>query len=220
MLRLDDLQHIPADSSVAVSGCIEGTQLLDGVLHLMAQVEPRAADELAMVQQNLEQSLGFRLREDLLASLGDVWQLYTSPREGGFISGWTLSTSVRDRDGLARVNDRLIGFLAGETGNRSPRIKTSELAGKEFYTLTIPDDDVPFAPSWCFDEQRFVFALFPQPVMAYLNRLPGAASIGDTPDCRRLFAAESPPCSLAHVDTRRISRGLPLVADRGPRTLR
>ena len=74
--------------------------------------------------RNVNQSFQIDLREDVLQGLGDVFYLYTSPNNGGLITGWTVVAKVRDRERLQRVTDRLLGMLrAFGGGNDAPAVR-------------------------------------------------------------------------------------------------
>ena len=98
-----DLAPIPGDAIVAVAARLDSRKLLETLLGAIREVQPEAGAAIETQLDTWRARLGVDVREDLLGSLGDVWRFYTSPREGGFWTGWTLSVSVRD---AARLKER------------------------------------------------------------------------------------------------------------------
>ena len=63
-------------------------------------VDERGYQQLLKSLGELEEMIGGKIREDLVASLGTSWSLYTSPDTGGWITGWLLAVDIKDRDRL------------------------------------------------------------------------------------------------------------------------
>ena len=201
-LAAEDLAPIPADSTFALAARLDGSKLLDLLLDLAGQIEPRAREEMLKGLDEMSDNLGIDLREDILASLGDVWCAYNSPGEGGLVfTGLTATVTIKDRDRLARAHDHLRGMLQaqlrgpddGSSPRRGPRLRELEVAGQKVYVLTAIDDEFPFAPSWCLTETHLVFALFPQNITAFLTRGDDFQSLATAPPVKTLIGAGEGP---------------------------
>ena len=85
---------------------------LDDVLETMWQDRRpfRRADGGGIKQ--MEATLGFRLQEDLLHTLGDCVCIYNSPGEGGLMfTGLTVVVPLKNHDRLAKTNEQLVQVL-------------------------------------------------------------------------------------------------------------
>lgn len=209
-LTADDLAPIPADSTLALAVRLDGSKVLDVLLEMVGEVEPRARDEIAEGLKEMGDELGIDVRGDVLSSLGDVWCAYNSPGEGGLVlTGLTATVTVKDRDRLVRVHDRLLGMLKSQLGGpddggfrrRGPRLNELKVAGQDVFVLTGIDEEFPFAPSWCLTDTHLVFALFPQNITALLNRGNDFQSLATAPQVKPLLEEGEAPSMIFYQDT-------------------
>jgi len=123
-----------------------------------------AARGIVEALREIEIELGISPRDDLLKPLGDVWRIYNSPGEGGFvITGLTLVVDVDDPGRLAATQQKLVARVSQEFGERGPRIEQFEYAGREIYFFNARDDDFPLAPAWCLADDKLIVSTFPSP---------------------------------------------------------
>jgi hypothetical protein len=162
-----------------------------------------------------EKLLGFRIGEDLLQSLGDVWCVYNSPGEGGLVlTGLTAAVPLKDPDRATAAHAKLLAFwnisaaakavredVAPRSRDRVPLIRHTRFADRTIFTLDAPDRGFPFAPSWCLTDKELIVALFPQNVKAYLSRPAGFQSLAAVPEVAELFRAGSGPVAVGYQDT-------------------
>ncbi len=216
-LAADDLRGIPHDATVALAFRADGTAVYETFVEMIGLIEPRS---VAMIDEQLaalKEGLGIDIREDLLGSLGDVWHLYTAPQNGGVITGWTASVSVRDAKTLALVHNKILGVINGQVfqANGAGLIRSSQQGELTIHSLVIPDDDFFVVPSWCLTDDQLVFALFPQAIRAHMARM-NEDSLATAAEVAPFFTDDNPPFALAYYDTpRSASDHLPLAADWG-----
>lgn len=122
-LAAEDLAPIPADATLALALRMESEALLDEVLQGAARVDPelRRAMESELLGAAGE-LLGVRLREDLLAGLGDVVTLWNAPSQGGlWFTGLTLAVPLRDPPRVARALETVLQRLRATMPPRAAR---------------------------------------------------------------------------------------------------
>ncbi len=221
-LQATDLKPIPADASIALAARFDAAKAFEQFVQILQSFEPRAANELRRELEQSRTAIGFRVKEDLLDSLGDVWRVYHSPNEGGALfTGWTAVVSVRDAKKLAQVAKTLSERarqtneeFRTRTGPRSQLLKLDDyqFQGQTVYFLNVVGDDIPVAPAWCVTDRELVISLFPQGVHAYLSRKGDAASLAEQPAVAAQFAGKQRPLFFAHYDPPTVFKSLyPLV---------
>ncbi|MCA9175247.1 MAG: DUF1559 domain-containing protein [Planctomycetales bacterium] len=205
-LTADDLAPIPLGSLFALATKLDLGQSLDGALELMGSLDPNSLQQYQSGVQQIEQVLGMRVREDVLASFGDTWTVHTHEDDGGLLSGWTATVSVKDAGKLNQFAQRLMQLAAqAARGKRDPKIEWTEFAEENIYSLSIPTAEVPVCPSWCVTKDHVVVGLFPQAVKSYLLRRDGKSkSIAEQPQVAAVLKGN--PQSLGMTDNRRLSQ--------------
>jgi hypothetical protein len=198
-IKAADLATIPKDASFAAAARLNLSKLFDATVEGSKKVSPDVpAAELAKI----EAMLGFELKKDLLDTLGDTWCVYNSPGEGGLlITGLTVVAPVKDRDRLAKTNDRLLELAHVNAGPASPTIKETKFRGERiFYLAATGSDFQPFLPAWCTSDTHLILSLSPQNIRAFLARDRKSGSLADVPAvAERLKSSDS--VALTYQDT-------------------
>jgi hypothetical protein len=214
-LAAEDLAPIPSDATIALAARIDPEQVLETILSVAGKIDPHARDDVEEGIGEMEEALGFNLRRDVLAALGDTCRLYNSPGEGGLvITGLTAVVDVKDRQRLAATHAKFLAVAKAEMERRrrGPRIEQFEFAGHDVFTFNARDDDFPLAPSWCLTDDALVIAPFPQNVKAYLARGEDHEPITAVPEVAGLVEPASGPVLLAYVDAKSVfETAYPLV---------
>jgi hypothetical protein len=203
-----DLAAIPADATIAVASRLRPERAMQAILATVEKLRPGSQAGVTEVLRQMEQSVGFDLRQDLLAALGDRWCLYNSPGEGGLLlTGLTAVVEVRDAKRLAAVEEKLRVAVAGlmernaMPGRGKPSIEKLPFAGRDVYFLNNAATGFPFAPAWCLTEKELVVALLPQNIKAYLSRGPEFRSLARQPEVAQVLAEGGGPIWLCYTDT-------------------
>jgi hypothetical protein len=219
-LKAADLASVPKDATFAVAAKVDAAKVFRGFLNMIGQIEPRGRQELERDLAQVEKEAGFKIIDDLLASLGDTWVIYNSPSEGGFlVTGATAVVSIRDREKLQRIHQSVIDRvkatnreLARQDEGRGRRqgveIAEFESNGQKVYFLNFIGDEVPFAPAWCITEKEVVISLFPQMIKARLARGGKGEALAELPDIARHFKSDRGPSALVYQDTKAFFRTL------------
>jgi hypothetical protein len=215
-LAPSDLAVVPRDATFAVAFKLDLERLLDTVLKVVDEMHQTGRAELLGAIGQSEEYWRLRLREDLLASLGDTWRLFDSPSEGGVLAGTTLVVSLKDPQRAVAANAKLIAALrlrllkdavAGPTGGAAAPMSLAELdcAGRRIYTIESNSrwDMPPLAFSWCLTDKDLVVALYPQAIKAYLTRGKDFQSLAEVPEVAALVQGDGGPFKLVYCNTRR-----------------
>ena len=211
-LTADDLQTIPADSTIAFGLRLDGQKVLEKVQETVREADPDMARQMDEGLDEINEMLGLDLRGELLASLGDNWCIYNSADEGGLLfSGLTATVDLRDPAKARKVHAQLMALAeAGlkppegeEFGYYAPpQLKTIELQGRTIHFLSVVDTEFPFAPAWCLTDKHLIVSLFPQNIQAMLVRGEDFKSVATIPEVTKALAAEPGPLSVTYVDTK------------------
>ncbi len=210
-LEAKDLAPIPQDATFAVAARIDVSQVWQTIVAMIGKIDPRGGERFAEELGMVEERLGFKIRDDLLAPLGDVWCLYNSPGEGGLVvTGLTAVVSLKDAKRAAATHEKLIALVKaavyGAPPDLVPRIEEFQFAGRQVYSLNVPDAEFPVAPSWCLTDKELIVALFPQNVKAYLARGADFQSLAAAPEVAEVLKAESGPIMLSYQNAPELFR--------------
>jgi hypothetical protein len=209
-LAADDLKVIDGATPAAVAFKLNASGLLDLWLDLASQIEPRAAEETRQGLTAFQQQIGVKLREDLLASLGDTWRIFAQPGPGGLMYGWTIAIQVRDREKLNKVQEVLVAKAKQaleQAGPGAPAIRAETVSGRTLHTLAFDQPGVPVAPSWCLTDNELFIAATPQTLKPLLSGVAGR-SLAQRPDVAPLVAGNAKTLALVYVDTGEVVKTL------------
>jgi hypothetical protein len=189
-LQKGDLAGIPAVADFAWTGRLDAATIYDRVLALVERFDADGAREFAKNLARAEGDVGFRVREELLAGLGDVWALYNSPTEGGsLLTGLCASVSVRDRAKIDKVIEQALRLALAEatkeTGNRRTppfAVRRTTVGKHTVHYLQVFEVPWPVAPAWCLTDDRLIVASSPQMVRAHLTRAADAPLLAERAD--------------------------------------
>lgn len=221
-LTAADLTGVPADADLAVAMRLDAAQTWNDILVMVSRIDIGARAQMARGLMEVETELGFRIREDLLEPLGDVWTIYDSPGDGGVLfTALTAVVKVRDADRLRETLDKVAGTMSREMnrGDRSWRryeFTTLRHEGERITWINPVGDDWVVAPAWCLVDDELVIAPYPHMVQSYISRRKAGAAAGERlpalPDVAEFLAREGGPAVISRVDTQRIARlAWPLV---------
>jgi len=219
-----DLDAVPVDSNVAVAYKVD----LDAVLEIAMQIAdvvvparevevpsfggeddsdpqtmmtPKGSDFVENFCMMAEMQFGIHPINDLLPLLGDTITAYNSPSEGGhFFTGATLSIELTDAERFVEFQTILLeGFMEMDP-NFVNIVQTVPFTGGQMYILNIPDEEVPFAPTWAIIGDRLFVSLIPQNIRTIASRGPDFVSLGEHEQIAPLLADGQGPCGLSYMD--------------------
>lgn len=214
-LTLAELADVPRDADLAVVMKLSPTEIWDEVFKVMAAIDPDLKEQALAELKNGEEELGFRVKEDFIDAIGDVWSIYNSPGEGGLvITGLTGVVHLKDAKKAQKVVDfleksfnhewnRNLGEQPQNPRRRRYEIKTLVQGEHKIRYINAVGDDWVVAPAWCVTGDRFVIAPYPQMIRSYLARTTEkkAGSLADVPQVKALFTNAAGPAMLTYMDT-------------------
>lgn len=119
--------------------------------------------------------LGFRLQEDLLASIGRRFLVFEEPSASGLLPGLCLVMRPSDPAAVESCVKRLVASAGALAGMKGVTVVARERGGISF--IETSGAPVPIAPAWALRGERLFVALHPTLLEEVFHRL-------DAPDAR------------------------------------
>lgn len=165
----EDLAKLPADSMFASGLSFDMRRGLRW-LNLAVNMMSGGRENLSRGIQELESKTGVRLAHDLVANLGNSWTLYNGAGDG-WLSGMTLTTTVRDAEALNSTVKTLVKTVMKQNRhNRNPTVFSEKTVGDNTITsMMVPGFPMLVEPSWSISSERLIVGLFPQAVESALK---------------------------------------------------
>ena len=206
-LGAKELAVIPRDATFALAVRLDADKLLQTILEIAAEIDPRAGRDLTEGMKEMREATGLDLREDILQALGDTWCVYNAPSEGGFLfTGTTVVAQLRDAPRAKKSMERLVELMResmrgeGRYGPQSAKVLDFEFAGQKIYYLRVREEEFPFAPAWCVTNKELIISLFPQNIKAFLGRGADFVSLAENKTVNTLIQGGEGPVALAYID--------------------
>lgn len=203
-LTAGDLSPLPRDALVAAAARVDAAQVWDTVSEIVEKLDPRAFERFQREVQQSERVTGVELRAGLLEPLGDVWRIYLSPSQNGFLpTGVALVADVDDaprlRESLQKLREV---FLRASDSRNGPKIGRLEFAGQAIEYLQVSRPGFPLTPAWCVTDKQLVVGLFPQTIKNYLSAPEGGETLAAVPEVAVLVQKNGEVEKFLYVDTR------------------
>ena len=196
-IKAADLAAIPKDATFATAFSVNTQRVYNVITQIVAEHAPRGPEQIERLEAEFEKTFGQRLSEDVLASLGDVWTLSTSPADG--FLGATATVQVRDRAKLIALLSKAKMMLTNGPPGRAPRIESSMFGEYEIQTLAIPE--VPLRPAWCLTESHLIVSLAPTSIKAHLSARPEEKGLFTERRLAAALAGEGETLSITYQDS-------------------
>ncbi len=204
-LTINDFKKIPASAVNATVARFDLAYLYDKVLAGIGQVNPSVPQLIEGQIAQIEPQLGFSIKEDLLAGLGDTWSVYVSASEPGapFIPGLVISASVRKPEGVAKALQVFVAAAQAALANAGPQAPFSlqefTAKGEKGYRIQINNLPIPVAPTWVLTKDELIIGLTPQLVTAHLTAT-AKASMADNEQIKAAFKWAPKPTVVSYSD--------------------
>lgn len=197
---------IPVSAAIAGVENLDAAALFDTIREMAGQFDPQIQQKMDQVVGQIQQQMGFHVRDDLLASLGTEWAYYTDAGVGGTgLLGGVLVNPLRDakkaEQAMAQVlmmGSALLGQMPQRNGMRIS-IRPSQTDDTRMYHLTTP----LISPTFAFHDGRLYIGLLPHSVVGAINKhKAGGKSILDNPKFAELRrrAGGSGTFAFSYVD--------------------
>jgi hypothetical protein len=221
-LSADDLASIPADATMALAVKINPAGVFDAYMAMAEKAyPPQIADYIRRDIDRVESQLGLKISQDILAPFGDTATLYAKSNMGS-MPEMIVVVGVKDYQQASKTQEKLVQqFQAvfeevAKSGRPAPKITKDKVAGKESYSLEIPQPGVP-PISWCLTEKELIVSLTAfEGMKSYLSRPAEFKSLAQSHDVAKLFTGEGGPTTVFYWNTQQtfneIYSMLPMMA--------
>ncbi len=194
---------------MAVSIKLNPLAMFDKYMEIGKKIDRQEFDRISGGIEKTEGQLGLKLREEILAPLGDGVCLFAAlpamPMAGP--PDVTAVIQVKDPQQAAKSFDKLMQLaemmLKGQGANNpmAPQLVKKESSGKQIYTLQQPG---VVTPTWCLTDKELVISASPQGVQAYLSCPMAFKSLAQSPEIATRLSGDPAPMKLVYVDVRNI----------------
>jgi len=173
---LSMLSCVPDNAEMVSLTRLDIEQLYGTVMRAIAQAAPEEQGRIAGAIAAAEEQVGFKIQEDLLASLGTQILIFQAPRETVFM------VEVKDRAKLDSCIESLVAFGAGKVEKRE-----LEYEGTTIRHVNITGLPLPLTPSYTYYRNFLVVGLYPQTLKSFVARVKAKSpSITDSEDFQRV----------------------------------
>ena len=203
----DDFKRIPADAMAASVLRTDPNRLLSVIREVVSVDSPHGTHSFDTNLRLLEMGLGIRVQEDVLAPMGDLWTIYASPRDGGLMTSWVLTVSLRDRAKFLETSRQFATFFQQAYVGTPSQFQTTPFEGTTICTI-LSDEWTLLALSWAVCEDHLAIALFPQALKSHIRRGTPGNNLADLPEIARTLETDPTPCFMAYADTRALVRSV------------
>ncbi|MEM7167880.1 MAG: hypothetical protein AAF581_20680 [Planctomycetota bacterium] len=165
--------------------------------------------------EDFETEAKLRIDEDLLASLGTQFLMYTEPGHGGLMSmSFTLVLKPTDAAKLDSCLRKLTDFIGTMVSGMLPDVRVAihaiETSGSNVTQVTLQGAPIGLAPAWAIHKDRMVFGLTAIDVLETLRRLqandPQTSILANADFQARRQTLPSGAHGLTYVDMKQTAR--------------
>ena len=226
VLTDQDLAGIPADADFAAAANISLQDVWREVIKMARSISPNDVPEPKKIKEQIRESLGLSIEDDILVHLGNTWVVSSAESHGGFLTGTLFTGEVKDAEALDNAVNRLKNRFAPPPASQpatdespararrrhrrqrgKPTIRSLKVGEAIVHYTAAPGLPVPVAPAWAIHGGKFYFAMYPQVLATALRRTP--TPITADPDYRKVRQfITGQPTILAYSNTPKVARRL------------
>jgi len=186
------LGRVPRDAFYAAAGRGDVEKFYVEALQLVGDVEPNVLEQVMGGIYQAEEFIGLRIREDLLAPLGDQMAAYAAmPGGGGLIPDLVMMVKLdapeKFEQSLVHLVNRGKELMAGDR-RLTMELRNLAFAGKKIFYIHVSEkygDPVAVTPSYVREGDLAYFSLYPQVLKDLAARKFAGPSILENPDFNR-----------------------------------
>ena len=171
-----DLAGVPADADFVLATILSADALYNELRRVIKTLDENADKEFARELGEIEDELGFSLKKDILAHLGDRCVLASAPSLGGFLTGTILTVQVKDAKKLQAGIAKFEGSLRKKFTPPEPQpgqpasLETVKIGRTQIrYVAFSTRDPIPFAPAWAIHKDKLYIAGWPQVIQTAIE---------------------------------------------------
>lgn len=199
------LDRVPRNAFYAAAGRGDVEKLYAEALQLVGDIDPNVLEQVMGGIYQAEEFVGLRIREDLLAPLGNQMAGYAAmPRNGGLIPDLVMMVKLdqpeKFEQSLLHLVNRGKEMMAGDR-RLSMELRNLDYAGSKIYYLHVAEkwgDPVAVTPSYVRHGDLAYMSLYPQVLKDLAARKFAGPSIKENPDFAR--ALKGLPADMTSVE--------------------
>jgi hypothetical protein len=171
--------------------------------------------QFPQVLQQINQTIGLDIQKDLLGAFGAQWAYYVDPTTAGAGAlGFTIVNQPRNPDALLNSLTTLENFasLALRQQMGSPGGIKLTLEFRQFTSNGVTVHYLPtplISPAWTIKDGRWYAGLYPQIVVAAMNRAPDGKSILDNPGYQAVMKELNAPSQFDSFEFQDLPQTMP-----------
>lgn len=212
-----DLAGVSADSQMLAAFRLDAANVLEGVRAMASAMDPNAVAEIDKGLADANAEIGFKIKEDLLQSLGDLWSFYgTGPSAQSPTGSFVFAVTVRDSKRLEPAYQKLLTFVKEEL-KKNPQtanleLKQSAYNGSTVYYVKLPlpagglalpglpaaQSNASITLSWCLTPSKFVIASDPSALKKELSGVATADTLASQAPLGEVL--QDGPFAVAYYD--------------------
>ncbi|MEN8150716.1 MAG: DUF3352 domain-containing protein [Planctomycetota bacterium] len=210
------LPLVPRNAFYATVGRFDLEKTYAETLQLVGDFDPNVLEQVMQGIHQAEEFVGLKIREDLLAPLGNQMGCYAAMPSGGglipdIVTMVTLDAPEKFEQSLVQLVDRGKEQLAGDE-RLTMELRSLTTAGKKIFYIHVSEewgDPVAVTPSYVREGNVTYFSLYPQVLKDLAVRGFKGPSIAENPDFSRALAAlPADMTSIEYLDFNAVMRVL------------
>jgi hypothetical protein len=199
------LARIPAHTDFAIAARLNPPALYDGFINFALKMDPEHESQIKADLTRIDQTLGFKLREEVLEALGDSVYLFkldgAPPGVVPAIGVIPLKNPQLAAASQQKIVDRLQQAFAGIQSPTGAAPRLNQVPGSNPAVYAIESGQpLPFTPCWCVTDKELVLAGNPQAIQAYLAQPRQSGSFAQNPIIAESLKDDSAPLVYFYSD--------------------
>jgi hypothetical protein len=209
------LTIIPQSVSMAGACSLDFNALFTQADGALQRINPDMSGQFHQVLQQINQTIGLDIQKDLLGAFGAQWAYYVDPTTAGAGAlGFTIVNQPRNPDALLNSLTTLENFasLALRQQMGSPGGIKLTLEFRQFTSNGVTVHYLPtplISPAWTIKDGRWYAGLYPQIVVAAMNRAPDGKSILDNPGYQAVMKELNAPSQFDSFEFQDLPQTMP-----------
>jgi len=199
------LDRVPRNAFYAAAGRADVEKMYAEALQLVGDIDPNVLEQVMGGIYQAEEFIGLRIREDLLAPLGNQMAAYAAmPGNGGLIPDLVMMVKLdqpeKFEQTLVHMVNRGKEMMAGDR-RLTMELRNLDYAGAKIHYIHVSEkwgDPVAVTPSYVRNGDLAYFSLYPQVLKDLAARKFAGPSIKENPDFAR--ALKGLPADMASVE--------------------
>ena len=214
-LTADELKPVPNTAIFAIALRLDPLKVYETLTALADKVNPQSAERFKQTTAGMAQAFGFRLKEDVLGSLGDVWTLHESAVSGpNQLAGLVVTVTLKNKEMLAKIQATALQMLKLQAQSLPFSITETKIGDVPAWQI-VPVQTGAASPAWAIAGDRLIVAGSLDGLKTQIGQEAGSASLADLPAVASRLKTE--PIMVSYQNTKAIvEQSIGLLRTYGP----